>query len=78
MKKVSEAKRILEAFGLPKSQQNDRSALTLLALSHLKENDKWENANAKSMSVVGNKDNLLIPVEKRPTCVRKIDPPKVN
>ncbi|MCA1758980.1 MAG: restriction endonuclease, partial [Bacteroidales bacterium] len=57
MSKTEEAKQILEALGLPKRQQNDRSALTLLALCNLKENDKWNKAKAVSMSVVGNKEN---------------------
>lgn len=57
MSKIEEAKQILEALGLPMKQQNDRSALTLLALCHLKENDKWSNAKAISKSVVGNKEN---------------------
>jgi len=57
MSKIEEAKQILEALGLPKSQQNDRSALTLLALCNLKEKDKWSNAKAISMCVVGNKEN---------------------
>jgi type II restriction enzyme len=57
MSKIEEAKQILEAIGLPKRQQNDRSALTLLALCSLKEKDKWSKAKAVSMSVVGNKEN---------------------
>lgn len=57
MSKIEEAKQILEAMGLPKRQQNDRSALTLLALCNLKEVDKWNKAKAVSMSVVGNKEN---------------------
>ncbi len=57
MSKIEEAKQILEALGLPKRQQNDRSALTLLALCNLKERDKWNKAKAVSMSVVGNKEN---------------------
>jgi type II restriction enzyme len=57
MSKIEEAKQILEALGLPKKQQNDRSALTLIALCHLKENDKWFKAKAISMAVVGNKEN---------------------
>lgn len=57
MNKIDEAKKILEALGLPKNQQNDRSALTLLALSGIKKKDKWKNAKAASMSVVGNKLN---------------------
>ncbi|MBN1340852.1 MAG: restriction endonuclease [Bacteroidales bacterium] len=57
MSKIEEAKQILEAIGLPKRQQNDRSALTLLALCNLKEQDKWSKSKAISMSVVGNKEN---------------------
>jgi len=57
MSKIEETKQILKALGLPKKQQNDRSALTLLALCYIKEKDKWNNAKAVSMSVVGNKDN---------------------
>ena len=44
MSKLTEAQQILEALGLPKRQQNERSALTLLALCHLKESDEWKEA----------------------------------
>jgi hypothetical protein len=57
MSKLAEAQQILEAFGLPKAQQNERSALILLALCKIKESDKWKDAKNVSMSVVGNKDN---------------------
>ena len=57
MSKLTEAQQILEALGLPKRQQNERSALTLLALCHLKESDKWKEAKKVNMSVVGNKEN---------------------
>lgn len=57
MSKLTEAQQILEAFGLPKPQQNERSALTLLALCNIKETDKWKDARKISMAVVGNKDN---------------------
>lgn len=57
MSKIEEAKQILEALGLPVKQQNDRSALTLLALSKLTEEDNWVKAKAISMSVMGNKEN---------------------
>jgi type II restriction enzyme len=57
MSKIEEAKQILGAIGLPKRQQNDRSALTLLALGNVKEKDKWSKAKSVSMSVVGNKEN---------------------
>lgn len=57
MSKIEEAKQVLAALGLPKRQQNDRSALTLLALCNLKKKDKWNKAKQVSMSVVGNKEN---------------------
>lgn len=38
-KKVQEARQILAALGLPKSQQNEMAALTLLALAGLKPRD---------------------------------------
>jgi type II restriction enzyme len=61
MSKIEEAKKILKALGLPKNQQNDRSALILLALSNLKEEDNWNKASKVSMCVVGNKDNAKYP-----------------
>jgi type II restriction enzyme len=57
MGKIDDAKTILEALGLPKEQQNERSALILLALCNLKKNDKWTQAKRVSMSVVGNQKN---------------------
>lgn len=57
MGKLEEAKEILKELGLPSGQRNDRSALVLLALCHLREGDKWKNAKPVSMSVVGNKEN---------------------
>lgn len=57
MTKIEETKEILKALGLPSKQQNDRSALTLLALCNLHETDDWKSARQTSMSVVGNKEN---------------------
>ena len=42
--KVTEALVILKLIGLPRAQQNERSALTLLALLDLKPSDKWKDA----------------------------------
>jgi len=44
MNKISEALDILKQFNVPKKQQNERSALTLLALLSLKENDSWKDS----------------------------------
>lgn len=41
MDKIKEGIDILKKMGLPRAQQNERSALTLLALSDLKRNDSW-------------------------------------
>ncbi len=51
MSKISEAQDILKALGLPEAQQNEMSALTLLALCTIKEGDEWSNAVRKSMGV---------------------------
>jgi type II restriction enzyme len=51
MSKIDDAKEILKELGLPKKQQNDISALTLLALSNIKENDNWKNSNKTSLKL---------------------------
>jgi len=51
MSKIEEAQEILKNLGLPKAQQNEMSALTLLALCDIKENDNWENAKKISLGV---------------------------
>lgn len=47
--KILEAQEILRRFELPKEQQNQISALTLLALCNIKSDDDWFNAERKSM-----------------------------
>lgn len=42
MGKIVEMQCILEQLKVPKKQQNERTALTMLALSGLKENSKWK------------------------------------
>ena len=44
--RIEEAQGILVALGLPKAQQNERSALTLLALLDLPPNAAWSKASA--------------------------------
>lgn len=51
MSKIEEAQEILEALGLPMAQQNEMSALTLLALCNLKEDSNWSEATRQSMGV---------------------------
>lgn len=47
--KIIEAQEILRQFELPQAQQNQISALTLLALCNVKPDDEWTNAERKSM-----------------------------
>jgi type II restriction enzyme len=51
MKKIDEAKEILRVLGLPKAQQNEISAYTLLALCNIKPRGSWSNATKTSMKV---------------------------
>ena len=44
MSRVSDAKRILRALGLPPKQQNDNAAYTLLAFSNVGPGDNWSDA----------------------------------
>lgn len=50
-KYIEQAIEILIALGMPKAQQNDRSALTLLALINLHPNDNWQKLERKMMGV---------------------------
>lgn len=51
MGKIDEALFILKALGLPKGQQNERSALTLLALVDLEENTPWPRAKSRLIRI---------------------------
>lgn len=51
MTKIEEAQTILKALGLPKAQQNEISALTLLALSNIKNDGHWADATRRSMRI---------------------------
>lgn len=51
MSKVEEAQEILRALGLPASQQNEMSALTLLALCGIGTEDHWRAAHRQRMTV---------------------------
>ncbi len=50
-KRIAEALAILRELGLPKAQQNERSALTLLAITAIKPKDFWKNAQAPLMGI---------------------------
>ena len=51
MGKTDEGIFILKSFGLPRAQQNERSALTLLALLDLKENNRWDEATSRIIRI---------------------------
>ncbi len=51
MSKINEAKDILEQIGMPKAQQNEISALTLLALCGISKRAAWTSANRHSVTV---------------------------
>ncbi len=49
--RIGEARQLLGALGLPKEQQNERAALTLLGLLELRPSDPWETARDPLMGV---------------------------
>ena len=51
MNKLNEAREILKEIGMPKSQQSDLCAYTLLALLQLEENQEWEKATNKYIRI---------------------------
>lgn len=50
-RKVEDARAILKALGMPRAQQNDRSAYTLLALLGLKPTTHWSKATAPLLGI---------------------------
>lgn len=51
MSKIEDAIAILESLGLPKAQQNERSALTLLALLDLEEGAPWSKSRKRIIRI---------------------------
>jgi hypothetical protein len=51
MSKLQEAQDVLQALGLPPAQQNEISALTLLALAQLSEDTPWSEAECHSLRI---------------------------
>ena len=49
--KIDDALEILKAFGMPRGQQNERSALTLLTLIDMKPDGRWNKLNQPLMGV---------------------------
>ena len=50
-RKVQDALRILVEVGMPRAQQNDRSALCLLAIADITPDKKWEDASAPLIGI---------------------------
>ncbi len=61
MGKIEQAQEILESLGLPSAQQNEISALTLLALAQLSERSAWKNANNPMLRV----HDILVEIKQR-------------
>ncbi|MSP49699.1 MAG: restriction endonuclease [Alphaproteobacteria bacterium] len=51
MSKIDEAKSIIAALGFPRAQQNERSALSLLALVQLQEGGSWRDLKEPLLGV---------------------------
>ncbi len=50
-KRIREALAVLQLLGVPRAQQNDRSALTLLSLLHIKVDTSWSEANSTLIGI---------------------------
>jgi hypothetical protein len=50
-KRISEAMRILQGLKVPREQQNERSALTLLALLDMKPGKQWIEAESPLLGI---------------------------
>jgi len=51
MSKVDDVLKILTLMGIPKAQQNDRSALTLLAVLDVKKKTPWKDAKERPIII---------------------------
>lgn len=51
MSKIKDAQKILKELGMPTSQQNEISALTLLALCNIRPRDSWQKASRGNLQV---------------------------
>ena len=51
MSRIEEAQEILKALGLPAAQQNEMSALTLLALCGVGPSDNWDKAHRHDLTI---------------------------
>jgi len=49
--KITDAQKILKALGLPPAQQNEISAITLLALGNIKKNTSWQETEQNRVRI---------------------------
>lgn len=49
--RLTETKELLKSLGLPRQQQNDRTALCLLALIDLKPDEDWKQAKSRMIGI---------------------------
>lgn len=63
-KKIEQAKEILIKIGMPKDQQNDRTALCLLALLGLTPNNEWMEAKINPLGITPIMDFISVNYEK--------------
>lgn len=61
MGKIEQAQEVLESLGLPSAQQNEISALTLLALAQLSERSAWKSAANPMLRV----HDILVEIKQR-------------
>lgn len=61
MGKIEQAQEILDALGLPSAQQNEISALTLLALAQVSEKSAWKDAISPTLRV----HDILVEIKQR-------------
>ena len=61
-RKIDDALEILKALGMPRGQQNDRSALTLLSLLDLKPSGTWQEVERPLMGITSIMDYTREPL----------------
>ncbi|MCI0579972.1 MAG: N-6 DNA methylase [Chloroflexi bacterium] len=61
MGKIQEAQDLLKALGLPKAQQNEMAALTLLVLAQLSEETPWAQARSRVLRI----HDILLEIQAR-------------
>jgi len=61
MAKIDEGIKILQALGMPRAQQNERSSLTLMAVVDLGPSDSWSKAKSRTIRI----HDIMIHIKKK-------------